>query len=833
MRNFGLLSLLLVIVGCGRVDVPVDVDASSANCVGQTCSEHGTCVLVGGVPECECQDGYQPIDGSLACESVDTCSSCGRDAICAETFGGFRCVCEEGFTGDGQKCTPDVFTIAVLGDTQGYVDDTKNVADQSRTQGFINQVEWILTNRADDNIKFVSHVGDVVEHNTDTEWARSRLALDRMFTATDLAWSVNLGNHDMAPGTINGAKYLENFGPQKFANSPWYGGSDLGFRSSGLGHNSFQIVGPPSRQYLHLNIEVNADDQAISWAQNVIDAHLGMPTMLSTHEFLNDQRSGSHPQSDSDTVSVIRSPQMKFIGKNSATRLWEKLIAPNNQIFLTFNGHYCCEREMVQNNDEGFPVLHVQVNYSVDFQGVIRADAGWIRLLEIDEASQEIRLRTAKPAVPLQNQALENPLPGSLVSYPMTWRGRFGERRLQFQEGVNGYESAEDVWFSERVGEQLPVVSEPFIRTALFPEGTVNQQALLKFAGLVGARENQIPVGATVISASLHLVVPEDIMSSDGEANAVHQMLVDWSEPTAGFNSSPWAGGLTGSIDRDGTEAVSFSVADTKRFTDNGFLDANTDLLAQGQGVHYDITAIAQDWVTNQRNFGVLFQSLGTAEGNATFYASSDYEGAAFGARPKLSVAYTETDNLEFRYGQDGYFSGSDTWLSSMDSGTSEATRTALHCISESRTEQILIQFGQIVGSGEKQLPPGAIVHSARLVMYASQALYSGSTAVHALHRMRTSWADTDTFISLGGNGIQFDDKEASAGAEATLLGATTDTGTINFDVTESVRSWISGTENHGWVLQQLSGDDRLLLSSNEATEVALRPRLVVQFTVE
>ena len=296
-------------VGDCQVDAGCTTDCEPQLCDSESCSDHGTCMVVDGAALCECDTGYESV--GLACEDINECglSACDRNATCMNLDGEFSCACNEQFVGDGFECSSEVFTIAVLGDTQGYVDDSKNINNEDRSQGFINQIQWILDHQVEDNIQFVSHVGDIVEHDTDTEWARSRLALDLLFSRPDLPWSAAVGNHDVAPGTVDGSKYLENFGPDRFATSAWFGGSDKGFRGTGLGLNSFQLIGTQPKQYLHLNVEVNADDQALAWAQEVVDSHLGMPTILSTHEFLNDQRDNSHPESDSQNVSVITSPR--------------------------------------------------------------------------------------------------------------------------------------------------------------------------------------------------------------------------------------------------------------------------------------------------------------------------------------------------------------------------------------------------------------------------------------------------------------------------------------------------------------------------------------------
>lgn len=59
----------------GRADGNVD-DAGvhpdgSDPCQGITCSGHGTCVITGGVAQCDCETGYQPV-GLTCVEQTET-----------------------------------------------------------------------------------------------------------------------------------------------------------------------------------------------------------------------------------------------------------------------------------------------------------------------------------------------------------------------------------------------------------------------------------------------------------------------------------------------------------------------------------------------------------------------------------------------------------------------------------------------------------------------------------------------------------------------------------------------------------------------------------------
>lgn len=198
---------------------------------------------------------------------------------------------------------------------------------------------------------------------------------------------------------------------------------------------------------------------------------------------------------------------------------------------------------------------------------------------------------------------------------------------LTYREGLNGYSGTQDTWFSERTnGETDGFPEVNYIRSAQW--SAANQQALLKFDSIFGGLG--VPLGTSIDNATLTLTVPSDITYADGEANAVHQMLVDW-EDTDAYAATQWAGGATQGIDRDGVEAATSAVADSTAFAVSG-------VIPSGATITYDVTPIVQSWSDGAGNHGFLLQSLGLAAGNGLFMASSEYASEAL--RPTLDVTF-------------------------------------------------------------------------------------------------------------------------------------------------------------------------------------------------
>ena len=182
---------------------------------------------------------------------------------------------------------------------------------------------------------------------------------------------------------------------------------------------------------------------------------------------------------------------------------------------------------------------------------------------------------------------------------------------VTFRQGTAGYTGAVDTMLREHYPSDN--YSNAFV---VSPEGedTKHTQGLLQFGNLFGTGPGQIPVGATIVSATLTLMTTQP--STD--AGTINPMLVSWS------NSSTW--NSLGSGVQIGTEASSSNVVAIGAVT---------------VGVHsYDVSGSVQAWVSagttasaeNAANHGWLFNLTGT-----DFWNFTSSEGDV---KPVLSITY-------------------------------------------------------------------------------------------------------------------------------------------------------------------------------------------------
>ncbi|WP_405586527.1 LamG-like jellyroll fold domain-containing protein [Streptomyces sp. NBC_01092] len=317
------------------------------------------------------------------------------------------------------------FTLAVLPDTQYLFD-----ADSADPAPLRETFRYLVAERAEANIAFMTHLGDVTEHGTEDEIA---LAADTFRTLHGkVPYSVLAGNHDIRSSTDDqrgDSAYLAEFGPRRYASMPTFGGA------SPDGYNSYHVLRAADREWLVLALDWRVSDKGLRWAQGVLDAHPTLPAVLTTHDMAWSDDDGKAQLSD------------------NGRRLWDGLVRDNDQIFLALGGHYWPPGRTVLSNDADNDV-HVHItNYQDRYYG----GAGMIRTYGFDLARGVIDVETFSPwflardpdrRTPLEAETIE--LTGPVDRFTLT---------IDFNERFKGF---------------APVVPpKPRPASAVMPRGTV------------------------------------------------------------------------------------------------------------------------------------------------------------------------------------------------------------------------------------------------------------------------------------------------------------------------------------------------------------------------
>lgn len=315
----------------------------------------------------------------------------------------------------------------MLPDTQNAIDFTRQTAEGFAIDSsdiFVEQMQYIagraVSNGGD--VVFVASVGDVWQHingKTDPEHVvrginaipnferpglnlNSRIAPDsvmnieipmaimgyKLISDAEIPFGVAPGNHDydawwvvdaspsdalidgtdLVPGDpmvhIGGlSNFRSAFGSETdfFREKDWY---INGFEGGG---SSAQIFSAGGYRFLHLAFEMQAGDDVVAWAEGVIDEYAGLPTIISTHDFLN-VRAERLAASGMDLA--LADPE----GNNSAEELWQDFISETDQIFMVLSGHRFGQAIRIDRNDQGHEVYQILADYQSRQQSAL--DAG-------------------------------------------------------------------------------------------------------------------------------------------------------------------------------------------------------------------------------------------------------------------------------------------------------------------------------------------------------------------------------------------------------------------------------------------------------------------------
>jgi len=188
-----------------------------------------------------------------------------------------------------------------------------------------------------------------------------------------------------------------------------------------------------------------------------------------------------------------------------------------------------------------------------------------------------------------------------------------------------------------------------------------------------------------------------------------------------------------------------------------------------------------------------------------------------------------------FRHNANGYTGGRDTMLDENDPTNAAHGDDPTLWVDGDRNgatagspdSQAILRFDFIFDSGN--LPAGAHVDSAQLVLHTSTLPDRESPNTISLHRILKPWTVNGTWSSQG-DGINADAIDAILAANDTIV-PDVQGEFLTFDVTESLATWLAGAENYGWALLPGGGNGWQFDSADRPT-AAFRPQLTVNYTV-
>ncbi|WP_062107990.1 FIMAH domain-containing protein [Bacillus niameyensis] len=271
------------------------------------------------------------------------------------------------------------YTFVWLSDTQFYTEVFPELYE--------SQVDWIVQNKEEMDIKYVFHTGDIVNtYNQMYQWEFADQYMQRLEDA-NIPYGVLAGNHDVQlQPEIDYANYYRYFGEDRFINQPYYGESYLNNR----GH--YDLISSHGTDFIMIYMGWQPTTEGIAWMNEVLAQYPDRFAILNFHEYLlaNGQRS------------------------NIAERVYQEVILPNENVKMVLGGHYHgsihqtrmmaeadenlvrVATERIDDTGDGKPdrVVHQLLG---NFQDAHRGGDGYMNVMNIDVSNNMIYVNTYSP----------------------------------------------------------------------------------------------------------------------------------------------------------------------------------------------------------------------------------------------------------------------------------------------------------------------------------------------------------------------------------------------------------------------------------------------------
>jgi len=275
---------------------------------------------------------------------------------------------------------PAPFSVVLLPDTQNYAEKYPGT--------YLSQTYWIKDRVKQDNIRFVIHLGDIVQHaDAEREWINA----DRAHRVLDgfVPYSMVPGNHDMDHDTAPGSKarlrstklYNKYFPPSRFEKYAWYGG-----HMDDTNVNNYCFFEACGMKFIVLSLEFAPRDETLEWAGGVLSAHRDCRAILATHYHLRTDGRGK------DTPYALTGS----IGEN----LWSKFIRKHANIFMVVCGHIGGTYHQTNINDAGAQVHEILCDYQAGPNG----GDGWLQVLRFVPSENRIDVVAYSPLLDKYNK---------------------------------------------------------------------------------------------------------------------------------------------------------------------------------------------------------------------------------------------------------------------------------------------------------------------------------------------------------------------------------------------------------------------------------------------
>jgi hypothetical protein len=281
---------------------------------------------------------------------------------------------QPGRQSDVPAFVPGSWTLAVLPDTQIY--------SQNYPELFKDQTRWIVANRDRLNIKYVLHLGDIVNVQTTQQWDNAKAAISIL--DGHVPYALAPGNHD----TFGDRTSMINtyFPVSNYVSWPTFGGAMIPNQAE----NTYHRFSAGGVDWLIFSLEWAPRNGSVDWANQIATNYPHHRKILITHAYMyyDDTRYDWATKGSSQSWSP-------HSAGNDGEELWQKLVKVNTNFVMVFNGHVLNDGlgRLSSTNDFGQVVHQMLVNYQMKALG----GEAFLRLVEFHPDGKTIQVRAYSP----------------------------------------------------------------------------------------------------------------------------------------------------------------------------------------------------------------------------------------------------------------------------------------------------------------------------------------------------------------------------------------------------------------------------------------------------
>lgn len=300
---------------------------------------------------------------------------------------------------------PGAFSIVVIPDTQIYADRFPETL-QRHGQWIVDHVDAL-------DIRFVTHVGDIVNSGPSAEqWAAATAAFGPL-QDLDIPHGFSPANHDVGswgswPTAVDTScmrdpsetpqidcdftNYRAAFGPEHYTDRDWYVGS------SPTGWSSAQRIEAEGLSWLFVHLPMDPPEAEVAWVESILDAHPDHLVSITTHRYLYDFRLTDDLPDPlnlflggrfNDAVHLVAG-QPTFVDTVTAEALYERVIAGRPNVWSVHCGHVDGELRQQSVNSQGLPVHEMLT----DYQNMADGGGGFLRVLTVIPEEERVEAWT-------------------------------------------------------------------------------------------------------------------------------------------------------------------------------------------------------------------------------------------------------------------------------------------------------------------------------------------------------------------------------------------------------------------------------------------------------